>query len=42
MRSIPNNSDNCDIKFNLDDNLPLKKILELYNMIKNVRSIFLE
>ena len=40
------NSDNCDekcmkIKFNSDDNLLLKKTLELDNMIKVVRSVLL-
>ena len=28
------------IKFNSDDNLPLKKTLELYNMVIVVRSVF--
>ena len=30
------------IKFNSDDDLPLKKTLELYNMIIIVRSVFHE
>ena len=42
-----NNSDNSDekymkIKFNADDNLPLRKTLEFYNMVIVVRSVFLE
>ena len=28
------------IKFHSDDNLPLKKTLELYNMVIVVRSVF--
>ena len=28
------------IKFNLDDDLPLRKTLELYNMVIVVRSVF--
>ena len=45
IRSIANNSDNYDekytkIKFNLDDDLPLNKTLELRNMIIVVRSFF--
>ena len=28
------------IKFNSDDDLPLKKALELYNMVVVVRSVF--
>ena len=44
IRSKTNNSDNYDknyikIKLNSDDALPLKKTLELYNMI-NYRSAF--
>ena len=44
IRSITNNSANYDkrymkIKFNSDDDLPLKKTLELYNMIIVVRSV---
>ena len=31
-----------EIKFSSDDNLPLKKTLELYNMIIAVRSVFHE
>ena len=30
------------IKFNSDGNLPLKKTIELYNMITVVRSVFHE
>ena len=30
------------IKFNLDDDLPLNKTLELCNMVMFVRSVFLE
>ena len=30
------------IKFDLDDDLPLKKMLELHNMIVVVRSVFRE
>ena len=46
-KSITNNSDNyhekyMKIKFNSDDDLPLKKTLELYNMAIIVRSIFHE
>ena len=46
-KSITNNSDNyhekyMKIKFNSDDDLPLKKTLELYNMVIIVRSIFHE
>ena len=46
-KSITNNSDNyhekyMEIKFNSDDDLPLKKTLELYNMVIIVRSIFHE
>ena len=45
--SITSNSDNYDekymkIKFNSDDDVPLKKALELYNMVIVVRSIFHE
>ena len=47
IRSISNNSDNYDeeymkIKFNSDDGLPLKKTLELHNMIIVVRAVFHE
>ena len=43
--SITNNSDNyhqkyMKIKFNSDDNLSLKRTLELHNMVIVVRSIF--
>ena len=46
IRSITNNSSNYDkkymkIKFNSDDDLPLKKTLKLYNMVV-VRSVFHE
>ena len=45
IKSATNNSDNCDkkykkIKINSDDYLPLKKTLELHNMVKAVRSVF--
>ena len=45
IRSVNNNSDDYDekdmkIKFNWDDDLPLKKTLELLNIIVVVRSIF--
>ena len=30
------------IKFNLDDNLPLKKMLKLYSLIQVFRSVFQE
>ena len=45
--SITNNSDDYDkkyvkIKFNSDDDLPLNKTLELYNMIIVVRAVFHE
>ena len=47
IRSITNNSDNYNenyikIKFISDDGLPLKKMLELYNMKIIVRSVFHE
>ena len=47
IRSVANNSYNCDekyikMKFNSDDDLPLKKTLELYNMIIVVRFAFHE
>ena len=47
IRSISNNSDNYDeeymkIKFNSDDDLPLKKTLELHNMIIVVIAVFHE
>ena len=45
IRSITDNSDNFDekcikIKFNLDDDLPLKKTLGLYYMTRIVRFVF--
>ena len=45
MRPINNNSDDYDktymeIKLNIGDDLPLKKILELHNIIIVVRSFF--
>ena len=45
--SITDNSDNYDekymkIRFNSDDDLPLKKTLKLYNMTILVRSVFHE
>ena len=45
IRSITNRSDNYNekymkIKFNLDDGLPLKEMLEFYNMVIAVRSVF--
>ena len=47
IRPVTKNSGNYDqkymkIKFDLDDDLPLKKILELHNMIVVVRSVFRE
>ena len=47
IRSISNNSNNYDeeymkIKFDSDDGLPLKKTLELHNMIIVVRAVFHE
>ena len=47
IRSITNNSDDCDekymkIKIISDDNLPLKKTLELRNMAIVVRSVLHE
>ena len=47
IRLITNHSDNYDekymkIKFNSGDDLPLKKTLELYNMVIVVRSVFHE
>ena len=47
IRPVTKNSGNCDqkymkIKFDLDDDLPLKKMLELHNMIVVVRSVFRE
>ena len=47
IKSIINNSENyyekyIKIKFDLDDNLPLKKTLELYNMVIVVKSVFHE
>ena len=44
---VTKNSGNYDqkymkIKFDLDDDLPLKKMLELHNMIVVVRSVFRE
>ena len=45
IRSITANSDKCDkkyvkIKFNSDVDLPLKKALEIHNMVIVVRSVF--
>ena len=45
IRLITNNSDDYDekyikVKFNSDDDLPLKKVLKLYNMVIVVRSTF--
>ena len=47
IRSITKNSDDYDenymkIKFNLDDELPLTKMIEIPNMIIVVRAIFQE
>ena len=47
ISSIANTSDNYDekykkIKFSSDDNLPLRKTLELRNMVIIVRSLFHE
>ena len=47
IRPVTKNSGNYDqkymkIKFDLDDDLPLKKMLELHNMIVVVRSVFRE
>ena len=45
IRLITNNSDDyhekyIKVKFNSDDDLPLKKVLKLYNMVIVVRSTF--
>ena len=47
IKSVTINSDNYDkkymkIKFNSDDDLPLKKMVELQNMVIVVRSVFQE
>ena len=47
IRSITNNSENYDeeyvsIKFNSDDNIPLKKTVDISNMVIVVRSVFHE
>ena len=47
IRSVTNNSgsyaeDYMKIKFNSDNDIPLKKLVELYNMIIIVRSVFRE
>ena len=47
IRTVTNNSGNFDekymkIKFNSDDDLPLKKTLELYNVVIGGRSGFQE
>ena len=47
IRSTSNRSDNyfekyLKIRFNSDDELPLKKTLELHNIILAVRSVFRE
>ena len=47
IRPVTKNSGNYDqkymkIKFDLDDDLPLKKMLELHNMTVVVRSVFRE
>ena len=47
IRPVTKNSGNYDqkymkIKFDLDDDLPLKKMLELHNMIVVLRSVFRE
>ena len=47
VRSISNNSGDYDqkymkIKFNSDDDLPSQKILELYEIIMVLRSVFHE
>ena len=47
VRSINNNPNNYDekymkIKFKSDDDLPLKKRLQRYNMIINIKSVFHE
>ena len=47
IRSVTNNSgsyaeDYMKIKFNSDDDIPLKKLVELYNMIIIVRSVFVK
>ena len=47
IRSMTNNSDNTDekymkTKFDLDNDLPLKKTLEVHNIIIVVRSVFHE
>ena len=47
IRSVTNNSDNCDekymkIKLNLDDDLLVNKTLKLYNFATAVRFVFHE
>ena len=47
IRSITNNSENYDeeymsIKFNSDDNIPLKKTVDISNMVIVFRSVFHE
>ena len=47
ISSITKNSDDFDekrmkIKFNLEDELPLNKMIEIHNMITVVRAIFHE
>ena len=47
ISSITKNSDDFDekrmkIKFNLEDELPLNKMIEMHNMITVVRAIFHE
>ena len=47
IRSITNDSDKYDekhmkIKFNSDDSLPLKKMLEFHNLIIVIKSVFIE
>ena len=47
IRTVTNKSDDYDEKyiklsFNLDDVLPLKKMLELFNMIIDVKAVFHE
>ena len=47
VRLITKNSDDYDekymkIRFNLDDELPLNKVIEIYSMITVVRAVFYE
>ena len=47
IRSINKSADDYDkkymkIKFDLDDDLPLSKVIEIHNVILNVRAVFHE